>query len=336
MKKILLFMVYYGKLPNYFNIWLKAAEYNDTIDFCIITDCLDEYAKLPENVQLFYWPYEQFKNRIQDKFDFTVSIKNYGRISQFRPAFAYVFPEKVKGYDYWGFIECDLIPGNIRAFISDEILESHDKIFKLGHFQIFKNNKKMNTLFMQKAKSALDYKFAFGQNVLFFEELLGMHNLAEAKDCKTYSENIFADIKCYEYMFCRSPYGYSQGNVEKKCLCEFNNGKIYCFFLNDYGKLQKEEVLYVHLQKRDMEINTVDYEKYLIIPNQFARYQKITEELFNSVNEATIEKEEEYRLSMMGKLNKARKKRYKEFCWWRLKLIRRRIKKNGGVDLNGK
>lgn len=336
MKKVILFMVYYGKLPNYFDIWLKAAEYNQTIDFCIITDCIYEGSKLPNNIKLLYLPYESFKKRVQEKFDFKVSIANYGRISQFRPAFAYIFPKEIVGYDYWGFIECDLIPGDIRAFITDEILENNDKIFKLGHFQIFKNNDKMNTLFMHSSKNALSYKFAFSQNVLFFEELLGMHNIANSAGCKTYEENIFADIRCYELMFNTSTYGYNDEKYSSKCLFEYNSGKIYKYTIRNKDILNRDEVLYVHLQKRSMEINTDNYEHYLIQPNVFTQYHEITKDYFYAVEERTMAKEDAYCAMMKKKLDDAGKKRNKELCWWKLRLIRFRIRKHGGVDLNGK
>jgi len=336
MEKIILFMAYYGKLPNYFKIWLKAIEFNNSIDFCIITDCIDESQELPTNVNLLYLSYEDFKFKIQNKFNFKISIKNFGRISQFRPAFAYIFPEVVEGYQYWGFIECDLIPGDIRAFITDDILKTHDKIFKLGHFQIFKNNEKMNTLFMKEFKSALSYKFAFNKNVLFFEELLGMQNIANAAECNTYYENIFSDICSYEYMFNKSVYGYNNSIYAGKCIFEYINGKLFEYERNEKFELQRRETLYVHLQKRRMEVATDDINHYLIIPNTFLSYTNIDKELFINIEKQADLKEIEYKNSMKERFKKDKRERYGQLCWWELALIRYRIRNNGGIDLNGK
>lgn len=335
MKRILLFMVYYGTLPNYFDIWLESVKRNPTINFCIISDCIPEETKIPDHIKLLRLSFEQVKTCIQDKFDFPVSIENYGRISQFRPALAYVFPDELNGYDYWGFVECDLILGDIRAFITDDILMSHDKLFKLGHFQIFENNEKMRTLFMQEVKCALSYKFAFTHNILFFEEILGMHNIANAAGCKTYSKNIFADIKCYEYMFCKSDYGYDKEQEKTSCLCFYNYGKLYCCYI-EHGVLKKTEILYVHFQKRSMDIMTSDKAHYLMLPNQFADYQEIDETLFETIYEDTKAKEKDYQNMIKRKLSKAKKMRYRELCWWKLKLLRCRIKNYGGTDLDGK
>ena len=41
--------VYFGEFPNYFELWLKSAEMNSTIDFMIFTD--QKYTQLPTNVK---------------------------------------------------------------------------------------------------------------------------------------------------------------------------------------------------------------------------------------------------------------------------------------------
>ena len=336
MHTILLFMPYFGKMPNYFDIWLRAAANNPTIDFCLITDLIKDKSVLPRNVKVKDLTFDEFKRTAQEKFDFNISIKNYGRISQFRPALAYIFPELVTGYDYWGFIECDLIPGNIRKFLNDDLLQRYDKFFKLGHFQVFRNCNEMNSLFMRKSKKALDYKFAFSKDILFFEELLGMHNIAESFNYKTYSENVFTDIKANKYMFETSTYGYDE-QCSNKCIISYNNGNLVEHFLKDDGTIGQREVLYVHLQKRNMSIRTSNEDdQYVIIPNEFIKYREITTEFFNNVIKQCSLQEPAYETNMNKVFSCARKKRYRELCWWRLILIRKRITRNGGVDLDGR
>ena len=38
MEKIAILIVYYGKLPPYFDLWLRSCEFNETIDFYVVTD----------------------------------------------------------------------------------------------------------------------------------------------------------------------------------------------------------------------------------------------------------------------------------------------------------
>lgn len=63
MKKILLFLIYFGKLPNYFLLWLNAAKYNENVDFCIMSDCCFDEFDLPSNVDLVNMPFDELKEK---------------------------------------------------------------------------------------------------------------------------------------------------------------------------------------------------------------------------------------------------------------------------------
>ena len=328
-------MPYYGKLPNYFDLWLTAVQHNSTIDFCLITDLVKDKVSLPKNVKVIDITFDDFYERIQRKFDFNISITNYGRISQFRPAMAYIFPEVVEHYDYWGFIECDLIPGDIRNFITDEVLENNEKVFKLGHFQIFKNTEKMNTLFMYKTKKALSYKFAFQNNIYYFEELLGMHNIAVDSGVNTYTENVFADVVTNEFRFYKSKYGYRDLKDDEERIFEYDCGKLYDCTIGDSSISNKKEILYAHLQKRSMEVLTDNYEHYLIVPNKFVSYQPVDKDFLNIIREHEKQNEQSYKVEIQKRYKKDKSVRYHQLCWWKLLLIRKLIKFNGGVDLDG-
>lgn len=333
MKRILLIMAYYGTLPNFFPVWLESVKNNPTIDFCFFSDCIDK-NEVPDNVKVIDIPGEEFKQRIKAKFDFDVSINNYGRISQFRPAFAYIFPEVVDGYDFWGYVECDLILGDIRKFITDDLLDQYDKFFKLGHLQLFKNTPKMNRLFMQKTPTALDYKYAFSKDILFFEEILGMTNIANAKGIKTYTENVFSDLNMFELMFTRSTFTYEELKPQEQ-LFEYNHGKLYCYFI-DEERIARKEILYVHFQKRAMEIETPDYNKYIIIPNKFTNWEKIDSIFFEKVKKRIADKANSYKNMMVQKLKNIKQQRLKTWEWRILYLIRLRVFLCGGIDFSGK
>lgn len=325
-------MAYYGTLPNTFDFWLQSVKNNPSIDFYFISDCINQ-ENMPSNVKIMDISIVEFKRRIDEKFDFDISLENYGRISQFRPAFAYIFPEIVEGYDFWGFVECDLILGDIRKFITDEILNRYEKFFRLGHIQIFKNNTKMNTLFMQKVYSALNYKYAFSKNILFFEEIIGMTNIANAKGIKTYAENVFSDLNMFELMFEKGNYTYKELTVQEQ-LFEYDNGKLFSYSI-DEGTIQKREILYVHFQKRTLQRDTVDLNKYIIIPNRFAVWRKIDKTYFMSIKKEVSRLEDTYRESMKEKMNSVKKERLKTFEWKMLYLIRLRVFLFGGIDLSG-
>lgn len=81
---------------------------------------------------------------------------------RFKPAYGFVFSDLLKKYDFWGHGDIDVVYGNIRNFMTKEILENHDVIssrhdYITGSFCLFRNHKKINTLFMESK----DYKLVF-------------------------------------------------------------------------------------------------------------------------------------------------------------------------------
>lgn len=42
--KVAIILPYFGKLPNYFQLWIKSAEMNKDFDFLIFTDNTNVYT----------------------------------------------------------------------------------------------------------------------------------------------------------------------------------------------------------------------------------------------------------------------------------------------------
>ncbi|MHA1757075.1 MAG: DUF6625 family protein, partial [Promethearchaeota archaeon] len=101
-------------------------------------------------------------NLITEKLGIQVNIKYPFKLCDFRPAYGLIFSDYIKNYDFWGYGDLDLIYGNIKYFITDQILADYDIIsnhpdFITGHFCILKNKQFINELF----KEGDYYKAAF-------------------------------------------------------------------------------------------------------------------------------------------------------------------------------
>lgn len=70
--KIKVFTAYYGKLPLYFNAWVKTCANNPWIDFCIITD--QDIYDLPQNVIAVKMDWKELKERFQFVLGFEISL----------------------------------------------------------------------------------------------------------------------------------------------------------------------------------------------------------------------------------------------------------------------
>ena len=59
MEKIAILVVYYGEFPPYFDLWIRSCEYNQTIDFFIVTD--NKFDDLPDNVKIINITLDEFR-----------------------------------------------------------------------------------------------------------------------------------------------------------------------------------------------------------------------------------------------------------------------------------
>lgn len=151
--KIAVVICFMGKMPWYFRYFAHTCGYNSTVDFFIITDHLIK-QQLPSNVKPVYKTLSDINTLASKKLGFEVNIDAGYKLCDFKPAYGFIFEDLLEKYDFWGHGDIDVIFGNIRSFITNDILERHDLVvvrhdFLTGYFQLFRNNEKMNTLFMK-------------------------------------------------------------------------------------------------------------------------------------------------------------------------------------------
>lgn len=133
MRSILVIHIWIGKLPNYFHIWRRSCENNPTIDFLL---CTDQNVSESSNFFVQKTDLNNLRERAADFLNFDVALQDARKLCDFKGIFGYMFNEWTEKYDFWGYCDSDLIFGDIRAFLTDEILHTHDYILGMGHFHI--------------------------------------------------------------------------------------------------------------------------------------------------------------------------------------------------------
>jgi len=163
---------WYGKFPWYFPYFLHSCSFNPTVDFYIITDNKNKIDNKPENVKIIYKTLDELKASASEKLGFSVNIDYPYKLCDFKPAYGFLFPELIEGYDFWGITDLDIVYGSIRNFMTEEVLNNNDVIssrhdYITGSFCLFRNNNYVNQLFM-KSK---DYKKVFSNSIHYcFDE----------------------------------------------------------------------------------------------------------------------------------------------------------------------
>lgn len=270
-KTINIIIPYFGNFPNYFQLFLNSCAYNNTINWTIITDNMTMY-NYPVNVRKVEMSFHDVQKLIRSKFDFDVAINSVHKLCEFKPAYGYIFDELIVGYDYWGYGDLDLIYGDIRSFLTDDIL-TYDKIFTLGHLSLVRNTEKTNRLFMREIFGKELYKEAFSndQNYNFDEEFMGKPNINSIFREYGYSvweKSFAADIYIKSTHFLID-IGDGQAEKRQDAFFVWDNGRVVRFIKEDSNVCERE-YLYIHLQKRNMDVRIDSSSSvYKIIPNRF-------------------------------------------------------------------
>lgn len=196
--KIIVLIPYFGKFPWYFPYFLHSCKFNATIDFLIFSD-IDNIYRLPQNVQIINKSFNEIKALISKKLNIDVNLGFPYKLCDFKPAYGLIFDDYTTGYDFWGQSDIDIIYGDLRSFMTFEILNNNDFIslrhdYTTGCFALYRNEGLMNNFF----KRSEDYKQVFTtQNYLGFDELNFKH--CELNEGRALYE-ITTEIECFTHL----------------------------------------------------------------------------------------------------------------------------------------
>lgn len=316
LKSIALVVLYFGKIPDYAKLFFYSLQYNSSIDVLLFTD--QELESGSNNLIIYHTTFDKIKKRIQDKFDFNIVLEKPYKLCDFRPAYGYIFEDELKKYDFWGHCDLDMVLGNIRSFLSEDVLNKYDKIYQHGHLCLYRNTEINNKLFM--AKVGMDYKAVFTTPVnCVFDEVKGMQSKCDLLNVRTYKRRDCADISPWHDSFIRVESYLS--NLEKE---QFNyreqvfyweEGHLYRAYVSGDNIFQ-DEFNYLHFQKRKM-------------PLYFDAIKHIPEAFYITRDGALMkEKGALPDLELIKKYNGMRKwKEFKKNCGYQKYVWIRRLKK---------
>lgn len=156
--KIALIVVYFGEFPWFFKYFLHSSLFNPSIDFFILTDN-DVLFDLPNNIKFIRYNMKQLNKDASESLCLNINISHGYKLCDFKPAYGIIFSKLLKGYDFWGYCDIDLIWGDIRGFITSDLLNRFDVIsarhdYLTGSFTLYRNNNLIKKIF----KQSKDYK----------------------------------------------------------------------------------------------------------------------------------------------------------------------------------
>ena len=167
MKTIVVIFPYFGKLPVQYQMWRASALRNPSVDFMFFTNADVEPAK---NIIVHKMQFCDFQQIVQKAFDIPIILDRPYKLCEYKQAYGYILQDYIKGYDFWGFGDLDLVYGDIRVFLTDSVLE-HKFLLGWGHLTLLHNDEDTNTYFMKEISGYQNYQDAFTTSkITFFDE----------------------------------------------------------------------------------------------------------------------------------------------------------------------
>lgn len=135
MVKKLFICPYFGKYPDWMDQWVANMEMLKPLgyDYLIVSNL------------------ELFEQRVRDKLGIEPNItRGEGKVWDYRPMLGVLFEEEIKGYDFWGHTDFDVVYGDISKWEPDfnkvDIWSNHVD-YICGFWTLYRNNEKINNLF---------------------------------------------------------------------------------------------------------------------------------------------------------------------------------------------
>ena len=259
MKDIILLLPYFGNLPNYFQLWLDSAGKNPNINFLLLTDNTVEEFKIPENVNVVKMDLQIVRERVKKVLPYKFELSKPYKICDYKPIYGLIFSDLITGYKFWGHCDSDIIFGKLDDFITDKILKNYDKIYLSGHLSLIRNNEQMNNIPLQDSQDSLItakniYKIRY---IAHYDESPLLINKYQDSKARIYKQIDCADVLYMQKQFrLTTDYG-----TNSTCYFHYDkHGRIYGY---DENQQFIKEYVYVHLQKRKMNISLEeDHEEY--------------------------------------------------------------------------
>jgi hypothetical protein len=183
MNKIAFVIPYFGEFPPWMDYFLASCRRNDSIDFILLSDNSKPEAS-PSNIFYHSLEFDEYKEIVSSRLGIKFDPESAYKLCDIKPALGFIHKELLESYDFWGFCDIDVVFGDIRNFLTDDLLSQVDFFSAharrvAGHFSLMKNEKKYNESFFRVKdwKCVFEDQAHYGFDEKHFSDLyLGFKN----------------------------------------------------------------------------------------------------------------------------------------------------------------
>ena len=282
---------YFGKLPSYFQTFLDTCRTNPGVDWLIFTDDTTAYD-YPSNVHVVEMSFAGCRQLVQEHFDFPITLHTPHKLCDYKPAYGFIFQDYLRGYDWWGHCDIDMVLGSLGDFLTDDLLARYDKIYTMGHMTLYRNTPENDRVFMSDWQDRPRYRevFTTERGCIFDEWVPGsINDIYMEKGLPMYTACECADLDAYHTTFQRIYYDLEEKRFKldgiSNSIFRWEGGHLWQIY-EENGGLARREYAYLHLFKRKMSdsrrSNRKPGDPFYIIPNRYVDGDRDPQKLLRS------------------------------------------------------
>ena len=245
LNKVCLIIPYFGKWPDYFEIFLHSAQKQDLLDIILFSD-IEYRNKLPSNIKIIKFSLKDFNTLASSKLNLKIEINNPYKLCDFKPLYGHIFEDYLNNYDFWAFGDLDVIYGKLFKLLPQkwylyDILTFREEWIS-GSLTILKNNSYINKLYK---KSKLYKQHLLSLENCAFDECGHIYHLLQGKKTKAILK--YDKIESFTWIIRNEELNHNLKIFSKKIIKESIPKNDYIFFNN--GSIidsSNKEYIYYH------------------------------------------------------------------------------------------
>lgn len=248
-KNILVVAVWFGEKPETFDMWLHSCEQNEDINWLLITDMSLKNLKVKKNIHIVEMSMSSFEKKLSKYSNLKLNMLRPYKACDYRPLFGGLLDLVPGHWDFWGHCDIDMVFGNVKKFLTEELLEQYDKIFGVGHFSLYRNIESVNNFYKNKFDE-FDYREILQDSAhRGFDEHIGVNKIWKFYNANFYeNESIIIDIDHHLRKISRVTTSSIAKNYKYQIFC-YSKGGVYQYYVRG-NEIKSEEYMYMHIQKR--------------------------------------------------------------------------------------
>jgi hypothetical protein len=148
---IAILIPWFGDWPEWIDFFVESCRSNSSIDWILLGDA-EPPTNRASNVRHVRIAFADYCELLSQKLEVRFPTGEPYKLCDVRPALPHVHADLVRGYDFVGFGDIDVIYGDVRSFYDDETLGSYDLLSShadrvSGHLCLMRNREDVITAF---------------------------------------------------------------------------------------------------------------------------------------------------------------------------------------------